>query len=149
MDKKVIYFKGTLKSSFSADEKDDNGNVIGILNNIYLFREGLAVTGEDVDVEGEDVDDFFSQIFKNTAKKYVPTWYKEDKDYCKFKSRYNIPVKIEDDGDQMTFAQWVDRGEIRGAVVTLKCNLVNGSVLYPSAMLVHEVGEVYDAFAEF
>jgi hypothetical protein len=143
MDKTVIYFKGTLKSSFSADEKDDNGNVIGISNNINLFLEGLTVDGSD------KVSEFFAGIFKNTAKKYVPTWFKEDKDYCKFKSRYNIPVKIENEDKQMTFAQWVDRGEIRGASVTLKCNLVNGSVIYPSAMLVHEVGEVYDAFAEF
>lgn len=143
MDKKVIYFKGKLKSSFSADEKDDNGNVIGISNNINLFLEDLTVDGSD------KVGEFFAGIFKNTAKKYVPTWFKEDKDYCKFKSRYNIPVKIENEDKQMTFAQWVDRGEIRGAEVTLKCNLVNGSVLYPSAMLVHEVGEVYDAFAEF
>ena len=143
MDKKVIYFKGTLKSSFSADEKDDNGNVIGISNNINLFIDGLTVDGSD------KVGEFFAGIFKNTAKKYVPTWFKEDKDYCKFKSRYNIPVKVESEDKQLTFAQWVDRGEIRGASVTLKCNLVNGSVLYPSAMLVHEVGEVYDAFAEF
>lgn len=143
MDKTVIYFKGTLKSSFSADEKDDNGNVIGISNNINLFLDGLTVDGSD------KVNEFFAGIFKNTAKKYVPTWFKEDKDYCKFKSRYNIPVKIENEDKQLTFAQWVDRGEIRGASVTLKCNLVNGSVIYPSAMLVHEVGEVYDAFAEF
>lgn len=147
MDKTVIYLKGTLKSSFSADEKDDNGNVIGISNNINLFREGLTIEGEGVDTD--DVDEFFAGIFKNTAKKYLPTWFKEDKDHCKFKSRYNIPVKIENEDKQLTFAQWVDRGEIRGASVTLKCNLVNGSVLYPSAMLVHEVGEVYDAFAEF
>lgn len=143
MDKKVIYFKGTLKSSYSADDKDDNGNVIGIVNTISLYRDGLTVDDSD------KVDEFFKGCFKNTTKKYQPTWWKEDKDACTFKSRYNVPVKIEETDEQMTFAQWVDRGEIRGALVTLKCNLVNDSVVYPSAMLVHKVGEPYDAFADF
>lgn len=143
MDKKVIYFKGTLKSSYSADDKDDNGNVIGIVNTVSLYRDGLTVGDSD------KVDEFFEVCFKNTAKKYQPNWWKEDKDACSFKSRYNVPVKIEDEDEQMTFAQWVDRGEIRGALVTLKCNLVNDSVIYPSALLVHKVGEPYDAFADF
>lgn len=143
MDKKVIYFKGTLKSSYSADDKDDNGNVIGIVNTVSLYRDGLTVDDSD------KANEFFEGCFKNTTKKYQPNWWKEGKDACSFKSRYNVPVKIEDTEEQMTFAQWVDRGEIRGALVTLKCNLVNDSVIYPSAMLVHKVGEPYDAFADF
>lgn len=143
MDKKTIYFKGTLKSSFSADDKDDNGNVIGIVNTVALYRDGLTVDDSD------KVNEFFESCYKNTTKKYQPNWWKDDKDACAFKSRYNVPVKIEETDNQMTFAQWVDRGEIRGALVTLKCNLVNDSVIYPSAMLVHKVGEPYDAFADF
>lgn len=143
MDKKVIYFKGTLKSSYSVEVKDDNGAVTGIENKLLLYRDGLTVDDSD------KVNEFFEGCFKNTTKKYQPTWWKEDKDACSFKSRYNVPVKIEETEEQMTFAQWVDRGEIRGALVTLKCNLVNDSVVYPSAMLVHKVGEPYDAFADF
>lgn len=143
MDKTSIYLKGTLKSSYSADDKDDNGAVIGIVNTVALYRDGLTVDDSD------KVEEFFEGCFKNTTKKYQPNWWKEDKDAAFFKSRYNVPVKIEETDEQMTFAQWVDRGEIRGALVTLKCNLVNGSVIYPSAMLVHKVGEPYDAFADF
>lgn len=143
MDKTVIYLKGTLKSSYSADDKDDNGTVIGIVNTVALYRDGLTVDDSD------KIEEFFEGCFKNTTKKYQPNWWKEDKDACAFKSRYNVPVKIEETDERLTFAQWVDRGEIRGALVTLKCNLVNGSVIYPSAMLVHKVGEPYDAFADF
>lgn len=143
MDKEIIYFKGTLKSSFTADKKDDNGNVTGISNVISLYRDGLTVDGSD------KVDDFFQGIFKNTAKKYIPSWFKEDKDSAIFKSSYNVPVMIEETEEQMSFAEWVNRGEIRGALVTLKCNIRNGSVIYPSAMKVHKLGEPYDAFADF
>lgn len=143
MDKKVIYFKGTLKSSYSVKAKDDNGAVTGIENKVLLYRDGLTVDDSD------KVDEFFEGCFKNTIKKYQPKWWKEDKDAFSTKSHYNVPVKIEETDEQMTFAQWVERGEIRGANVTLKCNLVNGSVIYPSAMLVHKVGEPYDAFADF
>lgn len=142
-NKEVVYFKGTLKSSFSVDKKDDNGNVTGITNVVGLYRDGLTVDDSD------KIDEFFKGIFKNTAKKYIPDWYKDGKDFASFKSSYNIPVKIEEEDKQLSFAEWVERGEIRGALVTLKCNLRNGSVVYPSALLVHKIGEPYDAFADF
>lgn len=140
--KEVTYFKGKLKSSFSVTEKDDNGNVKKVNNVVSLFREDLTMD------DSEKVTEFFEGFYKNTAKKWIPDWHKEGKDYISLKSSYNIPVKIEDENKQMSFSEWVDRGEIRGAYVTLKCN-IKDNALYPSALLVHEVGEPYDAFADF
>lgn len=138
----TIKFEGTLKSSFNHTEKDDNGNVSKSQNVIALFREGLLVDGAD------RVQEYLDVFYKDKAKKWIPDWYKENKDYISLKSSYNVPVMIEDTKEQMSFAEWVERGEIRGAKVTLKCN-VKESAMYPSAMLVHEVGEPYDAFANF
>lgn len=145
-DTKTIYFKGTLKSTYNHEDKDDNGNVVKSSNIISVFSEDLE--GFDADGKVFDVTDFFNTFYKGKTAKWVPDWYKEKKDFITLKSSYNVPVKVVTEDKQMSFAEWVERGEIRGAVVTIKCN-VKESAIYPNAMLVHQVGEPYDAFAEF
>ena len=141
-DTKVIYFKGVLKSTYNASEKDDNGNIIKSTNIISIYKDGAT------DGDGKDVGKFFADFYKDKNKKWIPDWFKSDKDFIALKSAYNVPVKTEWDNTQMSFAQWVERGNIRNAKVTIKCN-IKESAIYPNAMLVHEDGEPYDAFAEF
>lgn len=139
---KTCKFEGTLKSAYTHTDKDDNGNVKGITNIISLFRDGLTVDGKP------EVDKFFDAMYKDTVKKYIPDWHKEKKDYITVKSAYNIPVKLDEEGTQMSFAEFVERGNIRGAKVILKCN-VKVNACYPSALLVLSEGEPYDAFKDF
>lgn len=144
MDTKTIYVKGALKSSYNHQEKDDNGNITGSTNVISIFTDGVQISDENK----KELADFFQDFYKGKPAKWVPSWYKEKKDFIALKSTYNVPVKTEFDDKQMSFAQWVERGNIRGAIVTIKCN-VKESAVYPNAMLVHTDGEPYDAFAEF
>ena len=141
-DATILYVKGALKSTYNHTEKDDNGNVKSSTNVISIFKDGAT------DGEGKDINKFFTDFYKGKNAKWIPEWFKGDKDFLTLKSAYNIPVKTEFDGRQMSFAEWVERGNIRGAKVTVKCNVKESSV-YPNAMLVHEDGEPYDAFAEF
>lgn len=140
--RETVKFEGLLKSSYTHTEKDDNGNVKSIKNTISLFKDGLIVDGSD------KVKEFLDGFYSGKAKKWVPEWYKNDNDFIVVKSAYNIPVKLEDEDKVMSFAEWVERGNIRGAKVTVKCN-VKESAIYPNAMLVHIEGEPYDAFADF
>lgn len=141
-DTKTIYIKGVLKSTYNATEKDDNGNIKSSTNIISIFRDG-ATDGDD-----KDINKFFTDFYKGKNAKWIPDWFKSDKDFLAIKSAYNIPVMTEWDNKQMSFAEWVDRGSIRGAKVIVKCN-VKESAIYPNAMKVVEDGEPYDAFAEF
>jgi len=141
-DTTTTKFEGLLKSAFAHTEKDNNGNVVKVSNTINLFREDLKRDGKD------DVEQFYDDFYANTAKKWIPDWHKEKKDFVSFKSAYNIPCKIDGTGEQLSFAEFVDRGNIRGAKVILKCNVKDNAV-YPSAMLVIEEGEPYDAFKDF
>lgn len=141
-EKETVKFHGTLKSSFNYTVKDDNGNVSKSQNVVSMFMDGLTVDGDG------RVQERFDQFYDGKAKKWIPDWYKEKKDYFTVKSAYNVPVRIESTDERLSFAEWVERGNIRGAVVTLKCN-VKESALYPSAMSVESEGEPYDAFADF
>lgn len=135
-------FEGVLKSAFSHTEKDDNGNVTRVQNTINLFREGLTRD------KFEDVDEFFNEFYEGKTKKWIPEWHKENKDFISLKSGYNIPCKLDETGEQMSFTQFVERGNIRGAKVIVKCNIKDTAV-YPSAMLIVKDGEAYDAFKDF
>ena len=142
-DTKQTKFKGRLKSTFNVSEKDDNGNVIKSSNVISMFKDDLTIDGENVKVQ-----EYFDKFYENTAKKWIPDWHKEKKDFFSVKSSYNIPVRLEDDDTRLSFAEWVERGNIRDAIVTLKCN-VKENALYPVAMSVETEGEPYDAFKDF
>lgn len=148
-NKVTIKLVGRMRSAYNVQTKDDNGNVEKSTNIISLFRDGLVVDKGTMTTEGnEEVNDFFAELYKNTAKKWVPDWFKENKDFMQVKSGYNIPCMIKDDGVQMSFAEFVERGNIRDAKVIVKCN-VKDSTLYPNAMMILEEGKPYDAFENF
>lgn len=141
---------GKLKSAYNVEDKDENGNVKKSTNVISIFREGATMETSDGDTLQDEtkVTNFFEVFYHNTAKKWVPDWFKEGKDFMSFKSTYNIPCMIEDEKKQLSFAEFVERGNIRDAVVVLKCN-VKDNALYPSALLIKEEGTPYDAFENF
>jgi hypothetical protein len=143
-DTRTIYVTGTLKSTYNHVDKDDNGNVTKSTNIITVFKDGAKIIENEKDI---DINKFFDDFYKGKSAKWIPDWYKNGKDFISIKSGYNIPVKI-DNEMQMSFAEWVERGNIRGAEVVIKCN-VKESAIYPNAMLVKSEGEPYDAFANF
>ena len=138
----TVKFEGKLRSAYTHTEKDDNGNVSKITNVLTISRDGLTVDGSD------KVQEFFDGFYKNTAKKWIPDWFKEDKPFIVLKSAYNIHVKLDELDKKMSFSEFVERGNIGGADVIVKCNQRENAI-YPSAMLVLTEGEPYDAFADF
>lgn len=140
----TIKIEGRVKSAYSHTEKDDNGNVVSRTNVISLYRDGLKIGDGKTSVE-----DFFNEMYKGVSnQKFIPAWHKENKPFISIKSSYNIHVKIDELNTQMSFVDFVERGNINGAEVVVKCN-VKPNALYPSAMLVVKEGEPYDAFKDF
>lgn len=139
-DKKQIIIKGVLKSAFTHQKKNDDGAIISETNVLILFPDGQTI-------DGMDFWEFFDGFFAGKGSKWVPNWYKE-KNGITLKSEYNIPILITDTEERLTFSEYVERGLIRDAEVSIKCN-VKESAVYPSAMKVIKDGTEYDAFADF
>ena len=148
-EKVTMKLHGALKSAYNAENKDDNGNVIKSTNIVNIYADGLTMEKDDgTIIDGAGVSDFFDKFYENTAKKWIPDWYKESKDFISVKSVYNIPCMLADEKLQMSFAEFVERGNIRDAKVIVKVN-VKDNALYPNAMLIEEEGTPYDAFENF
>ena len=142
--KETTIFDGILKNAYTHTEKNDDGTVKSATHILSIFNdENLSQDGADQATTWK----FFDAFYEGKPAKYVPNWVKEKKDIV-FKSAYKVYVKVEATGERMTFDEFVDRGLIRGAKVRLKCN-VKDAACYPSALLVLEDGEEYDAFADF
>ena len=141
---------GVLKSAYNVEEKDENGSIKKCTNIVSLFQDGSSMeTSNGMEFKDSDqVKEFFNDFYASTAKKWIPDWHKEEKDYMSFKSSFNIPCMIDPEKKQLSFAEFVERGNIRGAKVILKCN-VKDNALYPSALLILEEGTPYDAFENF
>ena len=142
--KDTTIFEGVLKSAFTHVEKNDDGTIVKSTHILSIFND------DDLRRDGFDHDEawaFLDEFYSGKPAKYVPNWVKDKKDLV-FKSAYNVYVKIEDTDERLSFDEFVDRGLIRGAKVRLKCN-VKDAAIYPSALLILEDGEEYDAFADF
>lgn len=135
-EKRVIFFEGTLISCYRKSQKSDEGKV---------SKNKLNISTDD-----KELWDKLGAIYENTPKKFVPEWFKnrDEKNMVSLKSTFDIPIKIFDTGETMSFDEFCDRGKIRGAKVKMKCNLKDFSV-YPAAMCVMSEGEEYDAFEGF
>ena len=139
-NKDVIIIKGKLRSAFVHTEKNSDGTIIKETKVIILNEDGQ-------NIDGQDFWEFFDEFFKGKSAKWIPNWYKEKKGIS-LKSEYNIPVLINDTEERFTFSEFVERGLIRDAEVSIKCN-VKESAVYPSAMRVVKDGAEYDAFSDF
>ena len=141
-NKETIIIEGSLKSAFSHEEKNEDGSIVKVTHVLSVYRPGVKIDGS------EKANEFFDGFYDGKPAKYVPSWHKEKKDAIVLKSAYNVPVKIEDSGERLSFDDFVERGLIRNASVQIKCN-VKEQAIYPSAVKVITDGEEYDPFADF
>ena len=98
-----------------------------------------------VDEVWKDIDVFFADV----TPKFIPQWAK-DRDHMMLRSTYDIPVKLPD-GSKVTFKDFIDRGLIDGAKITVKVTFSPetesaGAAIYPSAVRVFEDGKEKDPF---
>ena len=143
--KETVKISGKLLSAYTHQESDEKTGEVKQTNILSISTDGVNIDG----AKGEKFWAFFDALYDGVKPKWIPEWYKDrSKGKVTFKSRYNIAVKIDDTDDRMSFAQFVERGLIRNADVTLKLN-VKDNTLYPSALLINEDGEIYDAFENF
>ena len=139
-----VHITGNLRSAFTHDDTNEDGSIVKSTHIISLFND------DEISIDGADsskVWDFFDGFYAGKPNKYVPSWYK-DKSGVTLKSRYNVPIRILDTGERLSFDEFVKRGLIRNASVDILCN-VKDSGVYPAAMQINEDGEEYDAFANF
>lgn len=135
-DKKKIIISATLNSAYSktygneSNEENKKKNVLNL---------------KDIT---DDVKKALTEVFENKPPKWQPMWFKEGMESVQLKSTYDIPVMLVDEGEKMSFQDFVERGLIRGAKVRVSVNLKDGAI-YPVAMMVDVDGEEYDAFADF
>ena len=132
----IIFFEATLVSAYQKSQATDTGKV---------SKNKLNMTTDDKVLWGK-----LEKVYENTPKKYIPEWFKnrDEKNMVSLKSSYDIHVKIDDTGEKFTFDEFVDRGLIRGAKIKVKAN-IKDYCIYPSAFVVYEDGEPYDAFEGF
>ena len=93
----------------------------------------------------KDIDTFFADV----TPKFIPQWAK-DKDHMMLRSTYDIPVKLPD-GSKVTFQEFIDRGLIDGAWISVKATFSPetenaGAAIYPAAVRVFEDGVEKDPF---
>lgn len=133
----TIFFEGVLVSAYKKSQTSSDGSKVS--------KNKVNITTDD-----KNLWDVLAKVYENTPKKFIPEWFKnrDDKNMVSLKSTYDIPIRIDETGDKFTFEAFCDRGLIRGAKVKMKCNVRDFSV-YPSAMVVYEEGEAYDAFEGF
>ena len=97
----------------------------------------------------DDVWKILDDLYKDAKDKWIPSFYKkrEEQKFIKLKSSFDIPVKIRDTDDKFSFTDFIDRGLIRGAEISIKLN-IKDQALYPVCIVVEKDGEEYDAFAD-
>ena len=135
-DVKAIFFDAVLVSCYKKTQKSDEGKV---------SKNKLNMTTSD-----KNLWEHLDNLYESTPKKFIPAWYKgrDEKNMVSLKSQYDIPVKIDSTGETMSFDSFCERGKIRGAKIKVKCNIKDYSI-YPSAFVVFEDGEEYNAFEGF
>lgn len=148
----TIMLNACIKSAFTHNEKDDNGQPTGKTTNVIILYP---------DVESNpDVWEVLTKLYEHTADKWIPKWFK-DKSSITLKSAYNIPIQIADENaidlDEIkaksdkciiSFSDFVTRGYIEGARCFIQCN-IKESAIYPKAVRIMCDGKEYDPFADF
>ena len=94
-----------------------------------------------------DLSEVLDDCFKNSQKKYIPKWYKEERDTITFKSNYRVPVRlVYDNNEDISFEEWCNLG-VKDAIVHVKAKIGSGAC-YVNAVAVRKAGEEYDPFAD-
>lgn len=141
-DSNTIICSATLNTAYKAFQKNSKGqpekdkpkkNTINIIpEDAVMFYETIA------------------PVFADAGKKFIPDWYKKGENVI-LKSTYDYKVMLPDES-KITFTEYLERGLIKGAKVTVRCLMKTDEdgnylgVIYPLAMRVYEDGEEFDQF---
>ena len=140
--------KNTTNTNTNKETKVFNAT----LNSAYIMarsdKDPVPRCTLNIDPEPDawkDIDAFYEGV---TAK-FVPQWAK-DKDHMMLRSTYDVPVKLPD-GSKVTFQEFVDRGLIDGAKISVKVTFSPetdnaGAAIYPAAVRIFEDGVEKDPF---
>lgn len=90
-----------------------------------------------------DISKQLEECFAGKSAKYIPKWYKEERETVTFKSMFTVPV-MDENGEKITFEEWCSRG-VKGAECKLRVKIEDGAC-YVNAVKVYEPGEEYDPF---
>ena len=97
-----------------------------------------------------DLSDVLTECFKRSKIKYIPKWFKEERETITLKSNFRVPVRLkydDDDEEDISFEEWCNLG-VKDAIVRVKAKIGRGAC-YVNAVMVRKAGEPYDPFADF
>ena len=99
-----------------------------------------------ISVEADSLDrTLFDSVFRDN--KFTPDWYSDtSKNTITLKTKYDIPVQYE--GITHSLDELIDDGHILDAKVRISINIKENAI-YPKAIIVDEMGDKYDPFADF
>ena len=113
----------------------------------YKKEKGYIIKTSEGDVETKAI---IVDAFKESGKKFTPSWVTEFEGYVNLSTVYEIPFK--DNVNNATGASIedyiADGFQWLGAKVSVSVNVKDGA-LYPKAMIISEEGKEFDPFADF
>lgn len=145
-----------------ATKSNKDTNVVAINEeNTYFFNMLVTSAGfsrkdgeTSVYLTGKpdvDLSDVLAECFKSSQKKYIPKWFKEERETITLKSNFRVPVRMiyedDDDFEDISFEEWCNLG-VKDAIVRVKAKIGSGAC-YVNAVKVRKAGEPYDPFADF
>ena len=111
--------------------------------------EKLYITLASVELDA-DTKAIIEEAFKESGKKFTPSWVTEFEGYVNLSTKYEIPYK--DNVNNRTgdsIEDYISDGfNWLGAKVSVSINVKDGA-LYPKAMIIHEEGKEFNPFADF
>ena len=111
--------------------------------------EKLYITLASVEFDA-DKKAIIEEAFKESGKKFTPSWVTEFEGYVNLSTKYEIPFK--DTVNNVTgdsIENYISDGfNWLGAKVSVSINVKDGA-LYPKAMIIHEEGKEFNPFADF
>lgn len=111
--------------------------------------EKLYITLANAELD-EDKKAIIEDAFKESGKKFTPSWVTEFEGYVNLSTKYEIPYK-DNVNNVMGYniESYISNGfNWFGAKVSVSINVKDGA-LYPKAMIIHEEGKEFNPFADF
>lgn len=112
-------------------------------------KEKLYISLADV-VLSDEQKAIVEEAFKDSGKKFTPTWVSDFEGYVNLATIYELPCKV-DGVEYDSIEDFISDNESYGwlrADVKMSCNVKSG-VIYPKALLFVNEGEVPNAFDDF
>lgn len=130
--------------------KSKNSETVVIKGILKYLGRGITKYDREskyrISIEAESLDrTLFDSAYKNN--KFTPDWYTNtSKNSITLKTKYDIPVQYE--SHNHTLDDLIVDGRILDAKVRISINIKDNAI-YPKALIVDEMGEKYDPFADF